>query len=203
MVVACRKESDAAAYRPGHRFGNRMLTEFVAHVFGRAFSDILSGYRVFSRRFVKSFPAIATGFEIETELTIHALELRMPIGEVETPYFSRQEDSESKLHTYRDGLRILSTIARLYQLQRPLAFFSALAALLAAVAVLLAVPILVTYMQTGLVPRLPTAILSTGLMILACLALTCGLILDNVTRGRQEMKRLLYLATQGTRRDPI
>jgi hypothetical protein len=127
----------------------------------------------------------------------------MPIGEVKTPYFSRQEDSESKLHTYRDGLRILSTIARLYQLQRPLAFFSALAALLAAVAVLLAVPILVTYMQTGLVPRLPTAILSTGLMILACLALTCGLILDNVTRGRQEMKRLLYLATQGTRRDPI
>jgi glycosyltransferase involved in cell wall biosynthesis len=200
MVVACRKESDASAYRRGHRFGNRLLTEFVAHVFGRAFSDILSGYRVFSRRFVKSFPAIATGFEIETELTIHALELRMPIGEIDTPYFARPEASESKLHTYRDGWRILSTIIRLYQLQRPLTFFSIVAALFAAVSLTLAVPILITYVDTGLVPRLPTAMLSTGLMILACLALTCGLILDNVTRGRQEMKRLLYLATEGIRR---
>jgi glycosyltransferase involved in cell wall biosynthesis len=197
MVVACRRDSESAAYRKGHRFGNRILTEFVARVFGRAFSDILSGYRVFSRRFVKSFPAIATGFEIETELTIHALELRMPIAELETPYFARPEGSASKLHTYRDGWRILHTILRLYQLQRPLAFFSSIAAALAIVSVLLAMPLLVTYLQTGLVPRLPTAILATGMMVLASLSLTCGLILDNVTRGRQEMKRLHYLGIAG------
>jgi len=200
MVVAARKDSQTDAYRRGHRFGNRILTEFVAQVFGRAFSDILSGYRAFSRRFVKSFPAIATGFEIETELTIHALELRMPIAEVETPYYARPEGSESKLHTYRDGWRILRTIIRLYQLQRPLAFFSVIAALLATASFLLAVPIVITFLKTGLVPRLPTAVLSTGLMLLASLALTCGLILDNVTRGRQEMKRLHYLGIEGTHR---
>jgi glycosyltransferase involved in cell wall biosynthesis len=190
MVVACRRDSETAAYRRGHRIGNRMLTEFVAHVFGRAFTDILSGYRVFSRRFVKSFPALATGFEIETELTVHALELRMPIGEVETPYYARPEGSVSKLNTYRDGWRILTTIIRLYQLQRPLSFFTA-------GSVLLAIPLIVTYFQTGLVPRLPTAVLSTGMMVLASLALTCGLILDNVTRGRQELKRLHYLGIEG------
>jgi glycosyltransferase involved in cell wall biosynthesis len=200
MVVGARKDSDSAAYRPGHRLGNRVLTEFVARVFGRAFGDILSGYRVFSRRFVKSFPAIATGFEIETELTIHALELRMPIAEMETPYFARPVGSASKLHTYRDGWRILRTIIRLFMLQRPLAFFSAVAGVLAGIAVGLAIPLVITYLATGLVPRLPTAVLSTGLMLLASLAFTCGLILDNVTRGRQEMKRLHYLGTAGTRR---
>jgi glycosyltransferase involved in cell wall biosynthesis len=197
MVVACRRDSETAAYRRGHRIGNRMLTEFVAHVFGRAFTDILSGYRVFSRRFVKSFPALATGFEIETELTVHALELRMPIGEVETPYYARPEGSVSKLNTYRDGWRILTTIIRLYQLQRPLSFFTSIAVALAAGSVLLAIPLIVTYFQTGLVPRLPTAVLSTGMMVLASLALTCGLILDNVTRGRQELKRLHYLGIEG------
>jgi glycosyltransferase involved in cell wall biosynthesis len=200
MVVGSRRDSETAAYRRGHRIGNQVLTGFVSHVFGRAFTDILSGYRVFSRRFAKSFPAIATGFEIETELTIHALELRMPIAEIETPYYARLDGSESKLHTYRDGWRILRTIIRLYQLQRPLTFFSTLAAMLAAASVVLALPLIATYMQTGLVPRLPTAVLSTGMMMLASLALTCGLILDNVTRGRQEMKRLHYLGIEGTRR---
>jgi glycosyltransferase involved in cell wall biosynthesis len=201
MVVGARRDQQTEAYRPGHRFGNRILTEFVARVFGRAFNDILSGYRVFSRRFVKSFPAIATGFEIETELTIHALELRMPIAEVETPYYARPVGSVSKLHTWRDGWRIFSTIVRLYQLQRPLAFFSQIAAALAAIAIILAIPVFITFLETGLVPRLPTALLSTGLMLLASLSLTCGLILDNVTRGRQEMKRLHYLGIQGIRRD--
>lgn len=201
MVVAARRDTETQAYRPGHRFGNRVLTEFVARVFGRAFGDILSGYRVFSRRFVKSFPALAHGFEIETELTIHALELRMPIAEVETPYYARPAGSESKLRTYRDGWRILSTIVRLYQLQRPLAFFSLIAAAFAGVAIVLAVPIFITYIETGLVPRLPTALLSTGLILLASLSLTCGLILDNVTRGRQEMKRLFYLGIEGIRCD--
>jgi glycosyltransferase involved in cell wall biosynthesis len=202
MVVGARKDSQVEAYRPGHRLGNRVLTEFVARVFGRAFNDILSGYRVFSRRFAKSFPAVSIGFEIETELTIHALELRMPIAEVETPYYARPAGSASKLNTWRDGVRILRMILRLYQLQRPLAFFSWIAAGLAAVAIILAIPIVITFIETGLVPRFPTAILSTGLMLLASLSLTCGLILDNVTRGRQEMKRLFYLGIEGIRRDP-
>ena len=201
MVVGARRDQQTDAYRPGHRFGNRILTEFVARVFGRAFNDILSGYRVFSRRFVKSFPAIATGFEIETELTIHALELRMPIAEVETPYYARPAGSVSKLNTWRDGARILRTILRLYQLQRPLSFFTWIAGALAAVAIILAIPVVITFIDTGLVPRLPTAVLSTGLMLLASLSLTCGLILDNVTRGRQEMKRLFYLGIEGIRRD--
>jgi hypothetical protein len=179
-----------------------VLTEFVARVFGRAFNDILSGYRVFSRRFVKSFPAISIGFEIETELTIHALELRMPIAEVETPYFARPAGSVSKLNTWRDGARILRMILRLYQLQRPLSFFSWIAAGLATLAIILSIPVLITFIETGLVPRLPTAVLSTGLMLLAFLSLTCGLILDNVTRGRQEMKRLFYLGIEGIRRKP-
>jgi glycosyltransferase involved in cell wall biosynthesis len=201
MVVGARKDTAVEAYRPGHRLGNRVLTEFVARVFGRAFNDILSGYRVFSRRFVKSFPAISIGFEIETELTIHALELRMPIAEVETPYYARPAGSTSKLNTYRDGARILRMILRLYQLQRPLSFFSWIAGGLAALAIILAIPIVITFIETGLVPRFPTAILSTGLMLLASLSLTCGLILDNVTRGRQEMKRLFYLGIEGIRRD--
>jgi glycosyltransferase involved in cell wall biosynthesis len=199
MVVGARVDQEQAAYRLGHRFGNRMLTGFVADVFGRTFTDILSGYRAFSRRYVKSFPALAGGFEIETELTVHALELGLPVGEVATPYYARPVGSVSKLHTYRDGFRILWTITRMYKSERPLRFFGSFAAALAIVAIGLAVPIAVTYVQTGLVPRFPTAILSTGLMLLASLALTCGLILGTVTRGRRELKRLAYLAHPGPR----
>jgi len=193
MVVGARVHSEAEAYRPGHRFGNAMLTGFVAWLFGKSFNDILSGYRVFSRRFVKSFPALSTGFETETELTVHALELRMPVTEVETPYGVRPEGSVSKLSTYRDGFRILRLILTLYKHERPLAFFAVVAGLLATVSVGLAVPIVLEWLRTGLVPRFPTAILSTGLMILACLSIASGVILQTVTRGRQELKRLIYL----------
>ena len=194
MVVGRRITDEQAAYRAGHRFGNRMLTEFVARLFGREFTDILSGYRVFSRRFAKSFPALAIGFEIETELTVHALELRMPIGEVDTPYKSRPEGSFSKLSTYRDGLRILGTIFKLFRQERPMVFFGGLGALFAAIALILVSPLLLTYAETGLVPRIPTAILVTGMMIASLLSIACGLILDTVTKGRHEMKRLAYLA---------
>jgi len=194
MVVGARVDQEHDAYRRGHRSGNRLLTWFVAEVFGSSFSDILSGYRVFSRRFVKSFPALSTGFEIETELTIHALELGMPVGEVKTPYYARPQGSASKLHTWRDGLRILWTILSLYRGERPLRFFGMIAILLATLAVVLAAPIVVTYLEQGVVPRLPTAILSTGLILLAFLALTSGLVLDTVTRGRRELKRLAYLS---------
>ena len=194
MVVAARVDQEQDAYRLGHRSGNRLLTWFVAEVFGSAFSDILSGYRIFSRRFVKSFPALSSGFEIETELTIHALELGMPTGEVKTPYYARAAGSASKLNTWRDGLRILWTILQLYRGERPLRFFGVIAVMLAALAIVLAAPVVVTFLEQGVVPRLPTAILSTGLMLLACLALTSGLVLDTVTRGRRELKRLAYLA---------
>ncbi|RTL46523.1 MAG: glycosyltransferase [Burkholderiales bacterium] len=193
MVVGCRVHTQTEAYRPGHVFGNAMLTGFVAKLFGRSFTDILSGYRVFSRRFVKSFPALSKGFETETELTVHALELRMPVTELDTPYGARPEGSASKLSTYRDGWRILRLILQLYKHERPLAYFSVLAVLLALVSVGLAVPILIDYVNTGLVPRFPTAILSTGIMILAFLFFIAGVILETVTRGRQEIKRLLYL----------
>ncbi len=194
MVVASRVDHEHDAYRLGHRSGNRVLTWFVAEVFGSAFSDILSGYRIFSRRFVKSFPALSSGFEIETELTIHALELGMPTGEVKTPYYARAEGSASKLNTWRDGLRILWTIVRLYRVERPLRFFGVISLLLAALSIVLAAPVVVTFLEQGVVPRLPTAILSTALMLLACLALASGLVLDTVTRGRRELKRLAYLA---------
>lgn len=194
MVVACRESDEDTAYRRGHRFGNRLLSGFVAALFGRQFTDILSGYRVFSRRFVKSFPALAAGFETETELTVHALELRMPVDEVVTPYRSRPAGSSSKLSTYRDGWRILKTILKLFRSARPLAFFGLGGALLAGASVALALPLLPTYIATGEVPRFPTAILSTGLMILASLSVVSGLILDTVTRGRQELRRLSYLA---------
>jgi glycosyltransferase involved in cell wall biosynthesis len=194
MVVAVRVDRDHAAYRPGHRTGNWLLTKFVALVFGRAFSDILSGYRVFSRRYVKSFPVLSGGFEIETELTVHALELDLPVAEVETPYYSRLAGSTSKLHTWRDGFRILWTILRLYRSERPFQFFSAIAAVFAAVAIILAIPVVVTFVQEGLVPRLPTAVLSTGLMLAAALSFMSGLILDTVTRGRRELKLLAYLS---------
>ncbi|HUD84938.1 MAG TPA: glycosyltransferase family 2 protein [Xanthobacteraceae bacterium] len=194
MVVGSRVDREEAAYRRGHRAGNLMLTGFVAHIFGRAFTDILSGYRVFSRRFVKSFPILSGGFEIETELTVHALELELPVGEVATPYFSRPAGSASKLSTWHDGFRILRTILKLYRAERPLPFFGAFGVALAIVSIGLAIPVFITYVQEGLVPRLPTAILSTGLMLLAFLSIAVGLILDTVTRGRREAKLIAYLA---------
>jgi hypothetical protein len=193
MVNGARVTEIEAAYRPGHRFGNVLLTSLVTMVFGKRTNDMLSGYRVFSRRFVKSFPALAGGFETETELTVHALELRMPIAEVETPYKDRPPGSVSKLSTYKDGFRILWMITKLVKEERPMLFFGGAALLLALLSVILGIPIFVTFVETGLVPRLPTAVLATSLMTLAFLALTCGLILDTVTRGRREMKRLRYL----------
>lgn len=197
MVVGCRVETAQEAYRPGHRFGNALLTGAVRSIFGRRFTDILSGYRAFSRRFVKSFPVLSAGFEIETELTVHALELSMPVRELQTPYGARAEGTESKLRTYRDGLRILRLIANLYRNERPLRFFSILSALLAAASLALAEPLLVTYARTGLVPRFPTAILCAGMMTIAALGFACGLVLDTVTRGRKEKKKLAYLAVPG------
>lgn len=193
MVVGSRVHEAVEAYRRGHQFGNAMLTGMLARLFGRSFSDILSGYRVFSRRFVKSFPVLSVGFEIETEISVHALELKMPVAEVSTPYFARPEGSASKLSTYRDGWRILVTIVTLYRIERPLWFFGALGGLLALAGVLLALPLAITYARTGLVPRVPTAILVTGLMIIATLAVFAGLILDTVVRGRREVRRLAYL----------
>jgi glycosyltransferase involved in cell wall biosynthesis len=194
MVVAARDAVDAkAAYRNGHQLGNRVLTGTVAWLFGDRFDDMLSGYRVFSRRFVRSFPALATGFETETELTVHALTLRMPIAEVRAPYFDRPEGSESKLKTYRDGMRILITIANLLRRERPVLFFGTLGGVLALLAVILSIPVFNTYVHTGLVPRFPTAILASALMILAVLLIAVGLILENVAIARREAKRLAYI----------
>ena len=194
MVVGARASEIEAAYRRGHRLGNRVLTGILARLFGRTFSDILSGYRIFSRRFVKSFPILSAGFEIETEISVHALELRMPVAEVVTRYGARPEGSASKLSTYRDGWRILRTILTLFRIERPVLYFGSLGAFLALLALVLAAPLVVTYAQTGLVPRFPTAILVTGLAIVACLCFFAGLILDTVVRGRREMRRLAYLA---------
>jgi len=193
MVVAARVQREEAAYRRGHRTGNRLFTAFVASVFKATFTDILSGYRVFSRRFVKSFPVLSRGFEIETELAVHALELELPVAEIATPYYARPEGSASKLSTWSDGLRILFSIVSLYRSERPLAFFTGVGSFFAIVALGLAVPIFVTYLQEGLVPRIPTAILSTGLMLLAFLSVVAGLVLDTVTKGRREIKLLAYL----------
>jgi len=201
MVVATRVDRDDKAYRRGHRAGNRLLTGFVTHIFGRAFTDILSGYRVFSRRFVKSFPILSGGFEIETELTVHALELELPVGEVATPYFSRPTGSASKLSTWQDGFRIFWTVLKLYRAERPLALFGSMGIALALIAIGLAVPIFITYVHQGLVPRLPTAVLSTGLMLVAVLSIACGLILDTVTRGRREAKLIAYLALRAPGED--
>lgn len=200
MVTAVRVSVDEHTYRPGHRFGNFALTRIVGLIFGSRSSDMLSGYRTFSRRFVKSFPALTRGFEIETELTVHALELRMPIAEVETPYRSRPSGSVSNLRTIRDGLRILRTILLLAKTERPLHFFGAFFVILAAASIALSWPVFITFMETGLVPRLPTAVASTGLMLLAFLNMACGIILDTVTRGRQELKRLHYLGIPRHRR---
>jgi glycosyltransferase involved in cell wall biosynthesis len=194
MVVGTRRHEEKAAYRGGHVLGNRMFTGILGRLFGRSFSDIFSGYRVFSRRFVKSFPVLSSGFEIETEISVHALELKMPVGEVETAYASRPEGSQSKLSTFGDGWRILKTIATLYRVERPALFFGAIGALLLVAALLLAIPLIVTYLDTGLVPRFPTAILITGMVIVAVLCFFAGLILDTVTRGRREVRRLAYLA---------
>ena len=194
MVVGTREHEAAEAYRGGHVIGNKLFTGLLSRLFGRSFTDIFSGYRVFSRRFVKSFPVLSEGFEIETEISVHALELRMPVGELVTAYGARPEGSASKLSTYSDGWRILKTIGTLYRVERPVLFYGGLAALLLLVAVILAVPLLMTYLDTGLVPRFPTAILATGMVIVAVLSFFAGLILDTVTRGRREMRRIAYLA---------
>ena len=198
MVVGTRLHEARDAYRGGHVLGNRMFTGLLSRLFGRSFSDIFSGYRVFSRRFVKSFPVLSEGFEIETEISVHALELRMPVGEVETAYGARPEGSESKLSTFRDGWRILKTIATLYRIERPVLFYGSIGALLLIAAILLSIPLVLTYLDTGLVPRFPTAILVTGMTIVAVLCFFAGLILDTVTRGRREMRRLAYLAQPNT-----
>lgn len=194
MVVGNRIDQEVAAYRAGHRTGNWLLTSSVASMFGSTVNDMLSGYRVFSRRFVKSFPMLSGGFEIETELVIHALELGLPVAEIDTPYYARPEGSVSKLSTWSDGFRILWTILQMYRSERPLIFFGAFGSLLALVSVGLAVPIIITFVETHTVPRLPTAVLAMGLMLMAFLSFSVGLVLDTVTRGRREMKLLAYLA---------
>lgn len=193
MVVGARVHREEAAYRRGHQTGNRLLTAFVTNIFGQSFSDMLSGYRVFSRRFVKSFPVLSGGFEIETELTIHALELELPVAEVNTPYYARPKGSASKLNTWRDGFSILWAIFQIYRSERPLLLFSAIALALALVSIGLAIPIVITFIQEGIVPRFPTAILATGLMLTALLSFASGIVLDTVTRGRREAKLLAYL----------
>jgi glycosyltransferase involved in cell wall biosynthesis len=194
MAVAHRVDQVEAAYRTGHRTGNWLLTGFLTTVFGQGFEDILSGYRVFSRRFVKSFPVLSDGFEIETELSVHALELAMPVAEIKTPYYARPEGSFSKLNTWRDGFRILGTILKLYRSEKPLRFFGTLSILLATISVALSIPVVITYVEEGLVPRLPTAVLSVGIMLVAVISMFAGLILDTVSRGRREAKLLRYLA---------
>lgn len=197
ILTARRIHTEAAAYRPGHVLGNRLLTGLAALLFDVRLTDMLSGYRVMSRRFVKSFPLTAQGFGIETELTIHAVRLMMPMLEMDTRYKERPSGSISKLNTWRDGFRILTTIGYLVREERPLVFFSFFFLLLAAVSLIIGTPVVTEYLRTGQVPRLPTAVLATGLMLLAFLSLTCGLILDTVTRGRWELKRMAYLAISG------
>lgn len=194
MVNGERVHHGRQAYRFGHRFGNRLLTDLVGVMFRREFRDMLSGQKVFSRRFVKSFPALTRGFDIETELTVHALEMRIGTGEMPVPYKERALGSQSKLNMYRDGWRIVSTIVRFLKEERPLPFFASIGVLLAATGIILSIPLILTYLETGLVPRIPTAILIVGLLVLSALSFTAGLILDTVTRGRQEMKRLFYLS---------
>lgn len=194
MVVGTRRHQEKDAYRGGHVIGNKLFTGLLSGLFGRSFTDIFSGYRVFSRRFVKSFPVLSAGFEIETEMSVHALELRMPVGEVETVYAARPEGSHSKLSTFGDGWRILKTIVNLYRVERPVLFYGGIGEILLLAAFLLAVPLVRTYLETGLVPRFPTAILVTGMVIVAMLCVFTGLILDTVTRGRREVRRLAYLS---------
>ena len=194
MVVGTRRHEEKDAYRGGHVLGNKIFTGLLSGMFGRSFTDIFSGYRVFSRRFVKSFPVLSSGFEIETEISVHALELKMPVGEVETVYAARPEGSQSKLSTFSDGWRILKTIVTLYRVERPTLFYGGIGALLLLFALFLSVDLVQTYLRTGLVPRIPTAILVTGITIIAVLCFFTGLILDTVTRGRREVRRLAYLS---------
>lgn len=194
LVNGARIDTAVAAYRPGHRFGNWLLTSLVINIFGTASKDMLSGYKAMSRRFVKSFPALSTGFEIETELLVHALELKLPAGEIDTPYQERPAGSESKLRTFHDGARILRLIARQVKEERPLMFFSAVAGVLALISIGIFIPVLLEFYRTGLVSRFPTAILSLGLMLAAMMSFFSGMVLDTVTRGRRELKRLRYLA---------
>ncbi|HEX9425449.1 MAG TPA: glycosyltransferase [Pyrinomonadaceae bacterium] len=196
LVSGRRIATGGAAYRSGHVIGNRLLTGLTAMMFGVKLFDLLTGYRAMSRRFVKSFPSTAGGFGIETELTVHAARLLMPMAEMDTRYKERPHGSVSKLNTWRDGLRILSTIVGLLRRERPLVFFTVICALLVVLSLVFGIPVVVEYVETGLVPRLPTAVLSTGLMVLAFLSLASGLILDTVTRGRWELKRLAYLAVR-------
>lgn len=197
MIVGTRTTEERTAYRFGHRFGNVLLTQCVSSIFGNTFTDMLSGFRVLSRRYVKSYPAHASGFETETELTVHALELRMPVAEAPTIYRSRPEGSESKLSTYRDGFRILMTIIKLLKTEKPLALFGAVGGLCAVAAIILALPLAVTYFQTGLVPRLPTALLCVAIMLFGVMMSVCGLLLDAITHGRTEAKRFAYLSVPG------
>lgn len=194
MVSGSRVTEVEEAYRPGHKFGNWMLTNLVAGIFGKGTKDMLTGYRIFSRRFVKSFPALSRGFEIETELTVHALELRMPIADVDTAYIDRLPGSDSKLNTILDGVRILKMIILLVKEERPFALFCGIGALLGIVSLVLGAPIVVEFIETGLVPRFPTAILVSAIMVIGVLSFMSGLILDTVTLGRREMKRMAYLA---------
>ena len=197
MVTAARLSEQTAAFRRGHLLGNTMLTGLVCRIFGNRVTDMLSGYRVFSRRFVKSFPALAAGFETETEFTVHALELKMPISEVVAAYRGRKPGSVSKLRTYADGVRILRTIVLLVKEERPLQFFALIGAALLFAGFGLGVPVVVEFLRTGLVPRLPSAVLATGFVLLSFLTFVCGLVLDTVTHGRREMHRLAYLAIPG------
>ena len=194
MINGRRVSEEQEAYRFGHQFGNRMLTGIVNWIFGERCMDILSGYRVLSRRFVKSFPALSTGFEIETELTVHALSLNIPMAEIDTPYSSRKDESDSKLNTWRDGIRILWTIVILSKDERPFFFYAVSSVGLAMLALIIGMPVVLEFLDAGLVPRFPTAILAASIMVLASLSLTTGLILDSVARGRRETKRMHYLA---------
>lgn len=195
MVVGIRVDSAEGAYRSGHRIGNRIFNTIVATLFGAGFSDIFSGYRVFSRRFVKSFPADSSGFEIETELSTHALDLRLPTEEIPVAYRERPENSTSKLKTFRDGFRILWAIVRIYETHRPMRFFGGLGLVVAFVAIALGLPILTYFLRTGLVPRLPTAVLAAALMQLSWLCFACGIILQSMTRIRRDQHRMHYLDT--------
>jgi glycosyltransferase involved in cell wall biosynthesis len=197
IVSGQREATGASAYRRGHVLGNRLLTGLTSLMFGVRVGDMLTGYRIMSRRFVKSFPSAAAGFGIETELTVHAVRMKVPMAEVKTPYRERPAGSASKLNTYRDGIRILLTIVGLMRRERPLIFFSSIFAFFALFSFTIGIPVVIEYFQTGLVPRLPTAVLVTGMMMLAFLSLFTGLILDTVTRGRWEIKRLRYLAFPG------
>jgi len=203
MVNVARETEEAEAYRLGHRLGNRVLNGITSRLFGDTFDDMLSGYRVFSHRFVKSFPALSSGFETETELTIHALGLRMPVAEVTAPYKPRPEGSDSKLRTYRDGALILRTIGMMVKEEQPLRFFGAIALVLALAAVGMSIPVFVDYARTGLVPRFPTAILASATMLLASLSLFSGLVLDSVARGRLEARRMRYLSYEAAGSRPL